>query len=130
LNDGVLDAGIIIGWLQRRPRSLAKVDALLDSCRARSTRLFLSVVNLAEVLAHMSDWRKATGADPLHVVRAYGVEIHKPDEAVAARVAMLRTSIADGFAAATALELGCRLYTTDRDLQAQLRSARLAVTYW
>ncbi len=130
MGTAVVDAGIVIGWLQRRPRSLRKLDALFGSCRKRSVHLIISVVNLSEVFRHTADWRRATGADPLSVLKAYGVEIHRPDEAVAFRVAQLRTSIADGFAAATALELAGRLYTTDNELVQQLRGTRLSVTRW
>jgi len=56
--------------------------------------------------------------------------MHQPDEAVARRVARLRTSLADGFAAATAQELGARLHTTDSDLVDQLRGARLPITHY
>jgi predicted nucleic acid-binding protein len=127
---GVVDAGIVIGWLQRRQRSLDKLDALFASSRRGSTRLVISVVNLAEVFEHTAEWRQATGADVLTVLRAHAIELHRPDEAVAYRVAQLQTSIADGFAAATALELAGRLYTTDAELVAQLRGTRLAVTRW
>ena len=41
---------------------------------------------------------------------------------------VLPASPADGFAAATALELGARLYTTDLELVRQLRPLRLSVT--
>jgi predicted nucleic acid-binding protein len=47
---------------------------------------------------------------------------------VARRVAKLRTSLADGFAAATALDLGGRLHTTDRDLVRNLKAVKLAVS--
>ncbi len=126
----VIDAGIAIGWLQRRPKSFRKLDALFKACRKRSARIVISVVNLAEVFRHTADWRRETGTDPLAVLRAFGVEVHRPDETVAFRVAQLPTSIADGFAAATALELAARLYTTDAELVEQLRGSRLAVTHW
>jgi hypothetical protein len=52
----------------------------------------------------------------------------RPDEAIARRVAKLPTPLADGFAAATAQELGARLHTTDAELIRQLRGTRLSVT--
>jgi len=90
----------------------------------------MSVVNLAEVLLHTADLAHATGVDPLALLRASGVRMHLPDEVVARRVAGLRTSLADGFAAATALELGARLHTTDAELVRQLRGVELAVTQY
>jgi predicted nucleic acid-binding protein len=58
------------------------------------------------------------------------VRIHQPDEAVARRVAKLRTSLADGFAAGTAQELGARLHTTDRELVRRLRGSGLAIPHY
>ena len=86
------------------------------------------VVNLAEVLLHTADLSRATGVDAVALLRASAVRIHSPDEAIARRVARLRSSLADTFAAATAQELGARLHTTDRELVRQLRGARLAIT--
>jgi predicted nucleic acid-binding protein len=48
------------------------------------------------------------------------VSVNPPDEAIARRVAQLETSLADGFAAATAQELGARFHTTDGELVRQL----------
>jgi len=45
-------------------------------------------------------------------------------------VAKLQTSLADGFAAATAQELSARLHTTDPELVRQLRGARLPITHY
>ncbi len=49
---------------------------------------------------------------------------------MARRVAKLNTSLAGGFAAATALELGARLHTTDTELRERLRDSRLSVTLY
>ena len=66
-----------------------------------------------------------------HPVQAHSsVGIHPPDEAIARRVAQLETSPADGFAAATAQELGARFHTTDGELVRQLRRVRLAITHY
>jgi predicted nucleic acid-binding protein len=92
--------------------------------------LVISVVNLAEVLIHTSELAWATGVDPVALLRGCGVQIHSPDEGVARRVARLRTSLADGFAVATAQELGVRLHTTDRELVRQVGGSRLLVTHY
>jgi len=68
--------------------------------------------------------------DPVSFLKATGVRLHSPDEAIARRVAKLDTSLADGFAAATAQELGARLHTADRELVQQLRRIRLAVSQY
>jgi predicted nucleic acid-binding protein len=124
----VIDAGIAIGWMQGRHRSLAKLDRLLRAGRSGRTELVISVVNLAEVLLHTAELARATGVDAVVLLTASRVRVHQPDEAIARRVAKLPTSLADGFAAATAQELGARLHTTDAELIRQLRSTRLAVT--
>jgi len=124
----VIDAGIAIGWIQGRHRSLAKLDRLLRAARSAQTEVVISIVNLAEVLRHTTELTRATGVDAVALLMGSRVRIHQPDEAVARRVAKLPTSLADGFAAATALELGARLHTTDAELVRQLRGARLSIT--
>jgi len=126
----VIDAGVVIGWMQGRHRSLARIDRLLRAGRTGQTELVISVVNLAEVLLHTGELSRATGVDAVALLTANRVRMHQPDEAVARRVARLRTSLADGFAAATAQELGARLHTTDSDLVEQLRGARLPITHY
>ena len=130
MNVGVIDAGIAIGWMSDRQRSIARIQALFDAGREGRLRLVISAVNLAEVLIHTADLTRATGVDPVALLRHQRVEVHRPDEAVARRVAKLPTSLADGFAAATALELGGRLHTTDRDLAVQLKWSGLSVTQY
>ena len=126
----VIDAGIAIGWIQGGHRSAAKLDRLFRACRDGQTDLVISVVNLAEVVIHTADLSRATGVDAVALLTASGVRIHHPDEAIARRVAKLRTSLADGFAAATAQELRARLHTTDAALVRQLRGARLPITHY
>jgi len=127
---GVIDAGIAIGWIRGGHRSAAKLDALFRSGRANHVTLYVSAVNLAELLIHTAEWSRATGTDAVALLRASGIRIHLPDEAIARRVAKLDTSLADGFAAATAQEVGARLHTTDGELVRQLRGTRLPVTHY
>jgi len=124
----VIDAGIAIGWIQGRHRSLANLDRLLRAARSAQAEVVISVVNLAEVLMHTAELTRATGIDVVTLLTVSRVRIHHPDEAVARRVAKLPTLLADGFAAATALELGARLHTTDAELIRQLRGTRLSIT--
>lgn len=125
---GVIDAGIAIGWIRGRHRSLRRLENLFSSCRDGKLRLLISAVNLAEVLIYTAEYSRATGVDPVSLLRAWGIRIHPPDEAIARRVAKLQTALADGFPAATALELGARLHTTDTELVRQLKGAKLAVS--
>jgi predicted nucleic acid-binding protein len=89
----------------------------------------ISVVNLAEVLIHTADLSREAGVDVVALLTASRVHLHPQDEAIARRVAKLRTSLADGFAAATAQALGARLHTTDAELVRQLRGTRLPITH-
>lgn len=89
-------------------------------------------MNLAEVLIHTDEISKRAGTDTVAFLKAVGIRIHEPDEATARRAARLRatcdTSLADGFAAATAQELSARLHTTDAELVRRLRRSRIPVT--
>ena len=130
MSKGVLDAGVVIGWIRGGHRSAARLDALFRHSRTGQAALTLSTVNLPEVFIHTAEWSRATGSDAVALLRAWGVRIQPPDEAIARRVAKLDTSLADGFAAATALELGARLHTTDPELVRQLRGKRLPITHY
>lgn len=127
---GVIDAGVAVGWLHRRHRAFPRIERLFAACRGGEIRLVMSVVNLAEVLTHTAELSRTTGVDPVALLTACGVQFHSPDEAVARRVARLRTSLADGFAAATAQQLGARLHTTDRELLRPIAGTRLSVTHY
>ena len=128
MSTGVIDAGIAIGWIRGRHRALNRLENLFSSCREGKLRLVISAVNLAEVLMHTAEYSRATGVDPVSLLHAWGIRIHPPDEAIARRVAKLQTSLVDGFAAATALDLGARLHTTDAELVRQLKGTKLAVS--
>lgn len=71
---------------------------------------------------------RRSGVDTIVFLRAAGIQLHLPDEAIARRVSRLEASLADAFAAATALELGARLHTTDAELVRQLRHSRVTIT--
>ncbi len=130
MQSGVIDAGVAVSWILGRSRSLARIHRLFESCRAERLPLAISVVNLAEVIRHTTRMTAETGSDPVLMMKGVGVRIHQPDEAIARRVARLRCSLADGFAAATAQELGARLHTTDGELVRQLRGTGLLVSHY
>ena len=127
---GVIDAGVAIAWIRGTTRSRQALDRLYTACRNGRVSLVMSTVNLAEVLIYTAKYARASGVDPVTFLTASGLRIHPPDEAIARRVAQLETSLADGFAAATAQELGARLHTTDGELVRQLRRVRLAITHY
>jgi predicted nucleic acid-binding protein len=116
--------------MQKRHRALVEIERLFAACRGGKVALVISVVNLAEVLAHTAHLTRASGIDPVALLHAWGVRVHSPDETVARRVARLPTSLGDGFAAATAQELGARLHTTDGELVRQVRETGLAITHY
>ena len=87
-------------------------------------------MNLAEVLRHTSAGAERSGIDVVVLLESVGVRTHSPDEAIARRVARLPTSLGDGFAAATAMELRGRLHSTDAELVRQLESLRIAVSHY
>lgn len=128
MSAGVLDAGVAIGWLRRGHPAQRRIDSLFAACRRGDLSLYISTVNLAEVLLHTKEWSHSTGSDSIAVLGASGIRIHHPDEPVARRVAKLPCSLADAFAAATARELGARLHTTDRELVRQLKGKRIPIT--
>jgi len=130
VNAGVIDAGVAVGWIRGGHRSASKLDALFASCRLGRKALVISTVNLAEVFIHTSEWARATGGDPLAVLRASGIRVHVPDESVARMVARLPASLADGFAAATAQELRARLHTTDSEIMEGLKGFRIPITLY
>ena len=90
----------------------------------------MSTVNLAEALIHTSGVERSSGVDTITFLKASGILLHPPDEAIVRRVPKLGASLADAFAAATALELGARLHTTDGELVRQLRKSRVAITHY
>ena len=126
----VLDAGVVIGWVVGRARSLPRIQRLMEAGRAGSATLVLSVVNLAEVLRHTEEEARVTGTDMVQLIQTRGVRLHQPDDAIARAVALLPCSLADGFAAATAQVLRGRLHTTDAELAAQLVGRRIPVTHY
>lgn len=129
---GVVDAGVILTRLDDRRRSHRAAVALFASSTRGSTRLHVSVVNLAEALEHSRGAAESTGLDLIAVIGGFDVTISSPDIDIARRVARLSVledvSLADRFALATAQALDARLHTTDRVLAACARRLRLPVT--
>lgn len=126
----VLDAGVALAWLQGFGPQLPVLDRLMTASRKGSLAVAISVVNLAEVLIHSQDMVRNRGIAPVALLKSCRVAIHSPDEAIANRVASLGIPLADAFAAATAMELGARLHTRDRELAARLKGRRISVTLY
>ncbi len=133
---GVLDAGVILAILDDRHPAHGKVRALLAHGRRGGLSLHLSAVNLAEALQHGEPLTRASGTDIATMLEAFGVNVHRPDAAVAKAAAQLARlpclSLADRFAAATGVVLVGRLHTTDRALAKAIRGAgmKLPITVY
>lgn len=129
---GVVDAGVVLARLDRRRSSHAEAVKLFARGAGGRLALHVSVVNLAEVFQHAREYVRATGVDLVAVLNAFGVAVHSPGIDVAREAAELSgttdLSLADRFAAATAITLGARLHTTDRALATTFRRLRRPVT--
>jgi predicted nucleic acid-binding protein len=133
-NVGVVDAGVVLARLDRRRRSHAQAVKLFERASMGRVSLYLSVVNLAEVLQHARGYLRATGLDLVAMLNAFKVAIHSPGAEVAQHVADLSgttdLSLADRFAAGTASALVARLHTTDTVLADVVRKQRRPVTMY
>lgn len=129
---GVLDAGVVLRRLDQRRRRHAAACALFDGASRRAIALYISIVNLAEVLEHSAVYTVATGLDPVALLDGFQIEVHSPDVHVARSVARLADlpdlSLADRFAMATAQVLNARLHTTDPILADAARRRRVPVS--
>jgi len=129
---GVLDAGVVLTRLDKRRRHHAEVCVLFGQAGKGATALYISAVNLAEVVEHSAAYTRATGLDPVALLDSFQIEVHPPDVQVARAVARLADladlSLADRFAAATAQVLRARLHTTDPTLADAARKRRVPVS--
>ena len=130
---GVLDAGVVLARLDPSRHGHRQMVALLDPGGSRRVPLWISAVNLSEVLQHSRTYSRETGVDLVALLASFSVSVHAPDAEVARRVAALavwpEVSLAERFAAATAEHLRARLYTTDGVLASAARRHGLACTY-
>jgi predicted nucleic acid-binding protein len=131
---GVVDAGVVLARLDRRRPSYSEASRLFERASTGRVSLYLSVVNLAEVMQHAREYVRATGLDLVAMLNAFRVAIHSPGAEVAQRAADLsgttELSLADRFAAGTAAALAARLHTTDAALAYVFRKQRRPVTMY
>ena len=126
----VLDAWAILAFLQGEEPAASRVRQLLKSAEERKVDLFVSVVNLGEVVYRVG---RAKGEQEawasLDEIRCLPLTIAPAtDERVfaAARLKMrYALSYADAFAAALARELGVTLVTGDPELESLRREISL-----
>ncbi|MBO9371662.1 MAG: type II toxin-antitoxin system VapC family toxin [Chloroflexi bacterium] len=118
----VLDAWAILAFLQGEEPAASRVRQLLRGAEEKRVDLFVSVVNLGEVVYHVGRARGEQEAWALldEIRRLPLVIAPAADDRVfaAARLKMrYAISYADAFAAALAQELGATLVTGDPELE-------------
>jgi predicted nucleic acid-binding protein len=126
----VLDAWAILALLQREEPAASRVKALLDEAYQDQADLYISMINLGEVLYRVG---KVTGEDEawetLRQLRSLPVTVLPADEkAVLAAVTFKMRhplSYADAFAAAATQELDATLLTGDPELLALSRLLKI-----
>jgi len=117
----VLDAWAVLAFLQGEEPAASRVRNLLEEAQGREVALFLSIINLGEVVYRVGKVRgEAEAAEILAQIRRLPITIVPAgDDAVwaAVRYKMRHAiSYADAFALATAASLGATLATGDPEL--------------
>jgi predicted nucleic acid-binding protein len=112
----VLDADVLIGALDGNDPHHRQARALFRRWRRQDTSRLISVVNLTEALiAPAADRRRLRAAR--EAIAALGVEIHRPNEAIAVDAARLRgtypISLPDAYCLATARDANGSLASFD-----------------
>lgn len=116
----MLDADVVIGALDGADRHHSASRKRFRGWERAETPRVLALVNLTEVLVGPSRSPALLRA-ARDAIAALGITIHRPTEAVAVDAARLRRehpiSLPDGFALATARQIGARLATFDERLR-------------
>jgi predicted nucleic acid-binding protein len=117
----VLDAWAILAFLQKEEPAASRVKQLLEEAEKEETQLFLSIINLGEVIYRIGKVRGEDEAqETLHQIRRLSLTIlPATEEAIfaAAGFKMVHSiSYADAFAAAAAESLDAVLVTGDPEL--------------
>jgi tRNA(fMet)-specific endonuclease VapC len=113
-NRVLFDTPILIDLLERRPRAIARLRALAD----RGAKLAISIISVAEIHAGIRSGEEEKAArllDLFDVIPLSEDLARKTSELVAARRRVGRSySLDDMLIAASAIEFGYMLYTTNR----------------
>jgi len=118
----VLDSYALLAYLQDEPAS-SRIENLLDNAKKRKYRLFLSLINLGEIL-YIIERRGgvAKAQDALALIRQLPVEIPIVDEESVFTAAHIKAShaisYADAFVVATALQENATVVTADPEFRA------------
>jgi len=118
----VLDAWAILAWLEGGPAS-SVIERLLEAAAQGQLELFLNLINAGEVYYILAKRHGLPSAEEFFEDLDAAMPVHTvlPSRALVVRAAQLKSrypiSYADGFAAATALELAAPLVTGDPELR-------------
>lgn len=117
----VLDSFALLAYLQDEPVA-SRVERLLENAGKEKCRLFLSIINLGELL-YMTERRGgvAKAQDALALIRQLAIEIVSADEQTVFAAAHIKAnhaiSYADSFVVATALQKNANVITGDPEFQ-------------
>jgi predicted nucleic acid-binding protein len=112
----VLDADVLIGALDANDHHHRRTRTLFRSWQRRDASLFISVVNLTEVLVAPAAERQRLRT-AREAIAALGVAIHQPNEAIGVAAARLRgahpISLPDAYCLATARSTDAEIASFD-----------------
>lgn len=117
----VLDSYALLAYLQDEPVGI-RIEKLLENARKEKCRLFLSLINLGEIL-YIIERRGgiAKAQDVLALIRQLPVEIPLADEQTVFAAAHIKAnhaiSYADAFVVATAIQENAVVVTADPEFQ-------------
>lgn len=124
----VLDSWALVCWFRNEPAA-PRVTKLFDAVHQRSCMLSISVINLGEALYTLARYRGLAQAQQDMAAMRKRLQVLPVSEDLVMRAAALKAahtiSYADGFAVATALELGVPLVTGDPEIRALARAVPL-----
>ena len=117
----ILDSYALLAYLQDEPVG-SRIEKLLENARKEKCRLFLSLINLGEIL-YIVERRGgiAKAQDALALIRQLPIEIPLVDEQTVFTAAHIKAnhsiSYADAFVVATAIQENAVVITADPEFQ-------------
>ena len=117
----VLDTFALLAYLQDEPVA-ARIEKLLENARKEKCRLYISLINLGEIL-YITERRGgvAKAQDTLALIRQLPIEVRPADEQVVFSAAHIKAnhtlSYADAFAIAVAINENAVILTGDPEFE-------------
>jgi ribonuclease VapC len=117
----VLDSFALLAYLQDEPMA-ARIEKILDNAGKEKCRLFLSLINLGEILYIIERRGGVVKAhDVLALIRQLPIEVPSIDEQLVFDAAHIKAnhilSYADAFVVATAIQENASVLTADPEFQ-------------